>query len=288
MDACQPHFAGSWYPATAEGCRKQIDAYLARPSPIEAPAGARTGGIVPHAGWAFSGAIACRVIAAVAAADPPDVVVIFGTHLPPGAPPILLSEGVCHTPLGDLPVAKTLARRLMERFDFQVETPRTARPDNTIELQLPFVRHLCGGVQILPIGAPPSPLSLDIGREVAALAADEGLSVKALGSTDLTHYGPNYGRTERGRGKAAVDWVKRENDRRFIDALLALDGAGAIAEAGLRENACCAGAAAAALSCAVAMGADRAVLSEYRTSYDRMPDDSFVGYCGVVFYRSSV
>ncbi len=287
MEVRHPDFAGSWYPGTPEGCRKEIDGYLAQPLSIAAPETGRIGGVVPHAGWFFSGGIACRVIQSLKTDPPPDAVVIFGMHLPPGAKPMILARGAWETPFGQLPVAEDLAQRLTNRFDFHVESPVAAHRDNTIELQLPFVNYLFGSVKILPIGAPPSGISLEIGRAVAEIAQKMSMEVRVIGSTDLTHYGPNYGFTSKGRGKAALDWVKGENDRRFIDALLALDAKGAIEEAVARQNACCAGAAAAALETAVALGADRAVLSEYRTSYDKSPGDSFVGYSGVVFCKSS-
>lgn len=286
MDIRRSDFAGSWYPSTAEGCTEEIQRYLSEPVAAPGTEGSRIGGIVPHAGWYYSGAIACRLIHMLKTDPPPDVVVLFGMHLSPEARPVILARGAWQTPFGRLPVAEDLADRLTGRFIFHVESPRTARQDNTIELQLPFVNHLFGDVKILPIGAPPAPISLDIGRAVGEIATTEKLSLRIIGSTDLTHYGPNYGFTSQGSGKAAVDWVKAENDRRFIDAILALDGRAAINESLVRHNACCGGAAAAALEAALALGADRAELSEYRTSYDKRPDESFVGYSGIVFYRS--
>ncbi|MFZ7125043.1 MAG: AmmeMemoRadiSam system protein B [Desulfobacterales bacterium] len=280
-------FSGSWYPATAEDCKREIDEFLTEP--VEAPGlpEERFGGVVPHAGWVFSGRIACRVLHALESEPPPGVWVLFGMHLPPGARPVILATGSWETPFGALPVAEDLAAKLIGRFPFEVETPRTARPDNTIELQLPFVNHLFGNVRILPIGAPPDPISLEIARAVVETAVEDGVRVKIIGSTDLTHYGPNYGMTVMGRGKGAVKWVREENDRRLIEALLALDGRRAISEALTHHNACCAGAAAAAAEAAKAMGANKASLLEYATSYDRSPGDSFVGYAGIIFYREA-
>jgi AmmeMemoRadiSam system protein B len=104
-----------------------------------------------------------------------------------------------------------------------------------------------------------------------------------IGSTDLTHYGNNYGFVVKGTGPAAVDWVRNENDRRVIDAMLAMDPDRIISEALENQNACCGGAAAAAITAAKHLGAQKAQSIAYATSYDKSPGDSFVGYVGIVF-----
>jgi AmmeMemoRadiSam system protein B len=164
-----------------------------------------------------------------------------------------------------------------------VETPRRFSHDNTIELQLPFIRHFFGDVKLLPLGVPPAPATLDLARRVAAEAAALGRRIKVIGSTDLTHYGPNYGFAPRGTGPAAVAWVKDENDRRIVEAMLRMTPETVIEEALARHNACCAGAAAAALETGRRLGATSADLLAYTTSFDKSPGSSFVGYAGVVF-----
>jgi AmmeMemoRadiSam system protein B len=124
---------------------------------------------------------------------------------------------------------------------------------------------------------------VEVARRVVEGARELGLNLKILGSTDLTHYGPNYGFTRQGGGPAAVNWVKTENDRRFIDAALGLDTAKVIDGARQRQNACCAGAAAAAIEAARGLGAKEGILMAYTTSYDKIPGDSFVGYAGIAY-----
>ena len=76
--------------------------------------------------------------------------------------------------------------------------------------------------------------------------------------------------------------MRNENDRRVIDAMLALEPENVIAEARSSQNACCAGAAATAIETAKHLGADRANELAYATSYDKSPGNSFVGYVGIV------
>ena len=275
-------FAGSWYPASASECEREIKGFLEEGGRFALPDRNLVGGIVPHAGWYFSGSIACNVIRCLKGQKTPDVFVVFGMHLHSDSPRYMMAEGAWETPFGEIAVEETLAAELAENFSFTLETPRRFNQDNTIELQLPFIKYFFEDAKIVAMGVPPNRSSLDIGRKVVEIAQRLGLEVKVIGSTDLTHYGYNYGFTTRGIGKQALDWVRNENDRRVIDAMLALEPENVIDEGLNHQNACCAGAAATAIETAKHLGADRADKIAYATSYDKSPGDSFVGYVGIV------
>ena len=275
-------FAGSWYPSSASECEREITGFLTEGRKLNPPGRTLVGGIVPHAGWYFSGSIACNVINCVKGQDTVDVVVLFRMHLHADSPCYIMTEGAWETPFGEIQVEETLASELAERFPFTIETPTRFTQDNTVELQLPFIKYFFKDTKVVAMGVPPHKNSLKIGCTVAEISKRLGLRVKVFGSTDLTHYGTNYGFVSKGTGKKAVDWVRHENDRRVIDAMLALEPEKIIAEAGTRQNACCAGAAATAIETAKHLDADQADELFYATSYDKSPGDSFVGYVGIV------
>lgn len=281
----QAIFAGSWYPGDAVVCEAEIESFIREfeGETVEQEAGKPVGGIVPHAGWYFSGSIACNVIRILGESTSADVVILFGMHLHPNTPPHLMPEGAWDTPFGPLPVQEALAAGLKERFNFRIESPEKFIRDNTIELQLPFVKYFYPDVSLLAVGVPPAPVSLDIARTTVEMAREMGLNPIIIGSTDLTHYGVNYGFAPKGSGEAALDWVKNENDRRFIEQMLAMRPQAVIDEALTHHNACCAGAAAAAVEASKAAGATRATSIAYATSSDKNPGDSFVGYVGMLF-----
>ena len=276
-------FSGSWYPGDVAGCEKEIKSFLKEYPTKTVAKSALTGGIVPHAGWYFSGSIACKVIHCLKDENPPDTFVIFGMHLHTSSPSYIMTDGSWETPFGEIEIDKSLAGELVEQFAFQIETAENYTQDNTIELQLPFIKYFFEGTKIVPIGVPPTQNSLEIGKAVADISRRLGLRIKVIGSTDLTHYGMNYGFVSHGTGPAALDWVRNENDRRVIDAMLAMDPDKVITEALANQNACCSGAAATAIAAAKQLGADKAETIAYATSYDKSPGDSFVGYAGIVF-----
>ena len=283
MELRRAQFMGSWYPASAAQCEKQIQDFL-KDVDDRRDAGVKgTGGIVPHAGWAYSGAVAARVIAALKGGDSPDIIAVFGMHLAPQHPNFIMKAGAWETPFGEIEIAEDVAGRLADGFSFEIETSERHVQDNTIELQLPFIKYFFPEARIIPMGVPPVVRSLAIGEAFADIAAHLGLNAKVLGSTDLTHYGANYGFSPKGPASKAIKWVKEENDKKLVDAILEMNPVKVIDESQANSNACCGGAAATAVAAAKRLGADKAQLLEYTTSYDVSPSDSFVGYAGVVF-----
>ena len=275
--------AGSWYPAGASECEREIKNFLNDATVSPSSKNKLTGGIVPHAGWYFSGSIACNVINYLKKEAVPDAFVIFGMHLGPGHPCYIMKEGAWETPFGNIEIEEELAGELVKKFNFNVETPEYFTEDNTIELQLPFIKYLFGDVKIVPVGVPPVKKSLEIGRAAADISNRLGLHIKVIGSTDLTHYGLNYGFMPEGIGCSAVDWVRNVNDKRIVDIMLEMDPDKVISEALKHRNACCSGAAATAIATAKQLGSDHADAIVYATSYDKRPGNSFVGYAGIVF-----
>jgi AmmeMemoRadiSam system protein B len=266
-----------WYPGTANGVRDAVKDMLG-PSP---PRRGAVAGVAPHAGWEFSGALACMVFASLA--EDLDTIVIIGGHLAPADGILCASEEEYETPLGNMPADLELLSRVKAR----VPMAEDRWADNTVEVQLPLARHFFPGARCLGMRAPPSPSAGELGRAIAEVARATGTRVGVVGSTDLTHYGPNYGFSPAGSGEKAVDWVTRVNDRRFIDALLAMDATGA-RERGVGEHsACSAGGAIAAMAFAREVGATRGELLAYRTSRDVHPSESFVGYAAVVYRKEA-
>ena len=283
MNLRKSAFSGSWYPSDAKTCEKQIRQYLAEGKSHTADITHPVGGVVPHAGWYFSGAIACNVIHRLAQPGEVDTVMVFGMHMHERSSRTMMPEGSWETPFGPMTVDAELAEELIRQYPFQRETPNRFQQDNTIELQMPFIRFFFPEARVVAMGVPPVAETLDVARSTIEIAKRLGRHVVVIGSTDLTHYGPNYGFTAKGHGKAAVDWVRDHNDRRVIDAMIRMDPMAVLHESQANENACCGGAAAAAIAAGKAIGAKRAEQLVYATSYDKSPGDSFVGYVGILF-----
>ncbi len=269
-----------WYPGSGPECQSELAAFVAGVKPLSAGATVY-GGVMPHAGWYFSGKLAARVFYLAAQARQPQVVCIFGGHLGGNSPPLLVQDDAWETPLGDLPMATSMFGPLQQKIACAPEYPG----DNTIEIQLPMVKYFFPQAKLLAVRAPHSQQAIQLGQAVAQVAQELNLSLLAFGSSDLTHYGPNYGWAPKGYGAAAVKWVKEVNDKQYVDRALKMDAPGVLQAAAKDQSSCSAGATAAAISAAKTMGANKATLVDYYTSYDIRPDNSFVGYAGIIFEK---
>lgn len=275
-------FAGTWYPRAEKECIRTIKEYMDDvPEPAEDYRG--YGGIVPHAGWYFSGRTALSVFNSIKKKKVPEIFFLFGMHLPSGGPNYIFSDDGFETPLGTLGVNKEAVKHLCDSFDFIEENASSYTRDNTIELQLPLLKYFFPDTSVVTIGVSPGAQAVEVGE--LAVSASERLELDAcyIGSTDLTHYGPNYNFTPQGTGRRSVEWVKGTNDREIIDAFLSAEPHKVMRKAALSQNACCPGAAAAAIAGVRKMGIQQGVLAQYTTSYDIHPDSSFVGYAGVIY-----
>jgi AmmeMemoRadiSam system protein B len=266
-----------WYPSSRSEIEGLVAQWMADPPPRGAVAA-----VAPHAGWAFSGRLAAKAALSLAEAE---TIAVIGGHLPAGYPVLLAEEEAFETPLGALYADLELAGALREAAaaaSIRIESDRAA--DNTVEIQLPILRALYPAARVLWLRAPASEDSIRLGEALAGAAASLGRSFVCLGSTDLTHYGPDYDFEPEGRGPEAEAWARDRSDKSFIDALLDMDAPRALAR-GEAGAACSSGAAAAALSFAAARGAAKPRLLAYAQSLELRRASSFVGYCALGFYR---
>lgn len=283
--------AGAWYSSRPEELRREVRSCLAQAEALYGRALAGDGCepiavIAPHAGLAFSGAVAAVAYRLLRDAfERVDAFVVFGAcHRASLRVPAVWAEGAWETPLGDIEVDEVLAERLVEAGVGEVgEAPH--RGDNAIELQTPFIKSLFPEAKMVPVAVSSRPDSWRRGELAAGVAAEYGKRVVAVASTDLTHYGASFGVMPAGTGEAALAWT-RENDRRFIDSLTRLDLENIVAVAERHGSACGGGAAAVAAGWAKAAGCGSGRLLAHTNSHEVMPmgeAEHFVGYASLVF-----
>ncbi len=233
--------------------------------------------IVPHAGWFYSGSLAVRTINTLS--SNPDVVVVIGGHLPPGAPLYYSPEESIETPLGNLNVEHDFIKQLS--YEFKMIEDQSS--DNTVEVQIPIIKYFFPNCKIVLIRIGSGSESIELGAALYKISLNLKKKTFVIGSTDLTHYGINFMFSPVGSGPSSVDWVKGENDREIIEKMLILDCEGVLVSAAGNQSACSSGAAAAAMNYARLSGVSSGKLVDYFTSYDITPSESFVGYAGISF-----
>jgi len=289
MNERQPFRAGSFYQASPEACRTEAASLVESAETDNSPQGTLYGGLVPHAGWVFSGRLAAMTFKALSAGDPVETVILFGAdHTGAVQCAEVYDSGAWLSPLGPASIDEQAASKLIE-FGAPFRANRRAHDqEHSIEVQIPLLQVLCPDAMIVPVAVPPEGLAVEAGRSLAA--ALEGLDRRwvVVGSTDLTHHGGHFG-APGGHGQAGLDFSVA-NDRRMLDLIEAMAAEEVVPQARTHRNACGAGAIAATIAACREMGATKGYCLEYTNSREVMQeimpssrDETTVGYASVVF-----
>ena len=244
-------------------------------------------GVVPHAGWQYSGAVAAKVYESIRRKNIPSTFVLFGAvHRRLNPKHAVYATGAWATPLGDVAIDEELAAAILEQTaEWAVDNPQAHEEEHAIEVQVPFIRHLFPGATIVPISVNPTEQAVPFGRRVGQILKEQRRRTVVIGSTDLTHYGEPYRFIPAGFGARAHQWLQA-NDARILHLAEQMQAEELVPEAARHQNACGPGALAATVAAARALGTERGYLLDYTTSYDVAPERVFriaVGYAGLLF-----
>lgn len=257
----RPVVAGQFYRGDPEGLRSQLKGCFDVSVPREESA---RGGVVPHAGYVYSGQVAAHVYAALPSAE--TYVLIGPNHHAIGST-IALSRETWSTPLGNVEVDKEIVDGLSESMDVD----EVAHQDeHSIEVQLPFLQYRFKDFKIVPIcmGLQDEETAKEVSINLEN--ALRGKDVIVLASSDFTHY--------------ESDKVAREKDNSVIEAILGLDTSKFYSRIYERRISVCGyGPIAVTMETTKALGAEKGKLIKYATSGDVSGDkSSVVGYAGIV------
>jgi AmmeMemoRadiSam system protein B len=277
-----------FYPDDSARCSALAASLVTAPLRTAQPSSG-IGGIVPHAGWICSGAIAGQVIATLAQAGPSDVIVVFGAvHTPVELfVAALQSYESWALPGGTCDVAIDVSEYLSRSSALFVINNRFHSREHAVEVELPLICVAWPGARLLPVEVPLIDGAAEIGKRTARALLARGLRPVFLASSDLTHYGPSYRFAPVGTGEEALKWAK-ENDRRLLRLVENFEIGQIVPEVRSHLNACGGGAIAAMLAACREAGATSARVLRHASSYETLakvapqPPIDAVGYAGVV------
>ncbi len=291
MQCRKPIVAGQFYPDDKNECLLEINACIEEGGITAELPEKIVGGIVPHAGWFFSGSTAAMVFSAVKKQNESvDTFIIFGAaHRYMDYRPVVYEKGCWQTPLGEILIDEQLSSAVL-KTNLAFADSSIHHPEHSLEVQVPFIQFLFPKAKILPIITPPAKDAIKLGEAIGDIIGSiKDKSIVCIGSTDLTHYGPGYGFTPAGTGVKAIDWADNVNDKQFIDSAVALEAEKLLTNAAENSNACGPGAAAATIAAAKKLGKEKGVLLSHTnslkimlTKMGRSSSDS-VGYTAIVF-----
>ena len=265
-----------WYPDTPAEIRKIFKKWESEKKNSNEALSA----IVPHAGWFYSGQIAFNAISCLKSNS--QTIVIAGGHLSENDPVLSAREDKFDAVTGVIENDMELLNYLSEFHNFYEDD----YPDNTVEVNLPMISYLFPESRILWLRIPPDYEKIrSIAEHIYNYSKNTSRTITVIGSTDLTHYGYNYGYHPHGEGMEGLNWVKDVNDKEFIDLITDYQIKKAIDHSKKNLSACSSGGASLAAEYAMLNKCRKGELISYQTSYDISPSDSFVGYAGIIFHQ---
>lgn len=240
--------------------------------------------VVPHAGFVYSGAIAAHSYARLAEEGFADTFIILGpNHTGMGSGVSVMTEGVWRTPFGTVSIDSSLAQIISTGIIDRDATAHTY--EHSIEVQLPFLQYIAQGREFEFVPVCMMMQDYETIREVGAILAEASQKSKKnivfIASSDFSHVGFNY-QSMPPQGMRVDSYAKKQ-DTLAIQNILALDPKGLIKTVEEHNITMCGyGAVAAMLFAAKILGATKAELLKYGTSYEVHPDSSCVGYGAII------
>jgi len=181
---------GQFYPAKPDELRENIRELIAAVDSPEIKEIVR-GIIVPHAGYLYSGFTAAHAYALLQGRTYSTVVVVSPSHREYFDGISVYAGESYGTPLGTVEVNTELRERLLKCSDAVSASHAGHGEEHAIEVHLPFLQHVLGKFDLLPIvmGDQKREYCFALGEALAEILKDE--NVLLVASTDLSHYHPS-------------------------------------------------------------------------------------------------
>ncbi len=184
MKVRRPAVAGRFYPDDPKILRQWILSYKS-----DVVYSGALGGITPHAGYMFSGDLACKVISSM---ENVDTVVILGPNHTGLGPIFSVSDAdLWVTPLGEVKIDEDV-RDLILEVDSNMELDSKAHLyEHSIEVQIPIIQVFFPDACIVPItvmgGLTPN-VYIELGKSLSSVHHQAGKRMVWLVSSDMNHY----------------------------------------------------------------------------------------------------
>jgi len=276
MQIRTPAVAGMFYPNEKKELKKVIkECFLHNFGPGKIPPSNIKkkifGVICPHAGYVYSGPIACNSFYEISS-DLPDLFIIIGpNHWGIGSSVATMIDTKWETPLGEVEVDSEIAEEISKLTDvIEIDNFSHSR-EHSLEVQIPMLQEIAVNFKIVPIALinQSKEIAIKVGVAVAKIAQKN--KVMIIGSSDFTHYESNEFAHE--QDSALIEPILELDVDRFYDILHKKD-----------ISACGYGAIASTMIACKEIGATKGELLKYATSGDISGDkSSVVGYGSIIF-----
>lgn len=190
--------AGSWYYSSPTRLETQIGSFLkeAKENGFSQVKGARFV-VGPHAGYAYAGRTLAETYSAWDTEGIKRLFILGPSHHVYFRGAQLTPFSSYETPLGDVPVDRTVVDALRDTGIFQVMTPETDEEEHSFEMHMPFIYKMSqGNVSIVPILVGNTDAAYDerLAKALSPYFQDKQNAFAI--STDFCHWGKRFAYTQ--------------------------------------------------------------------------------------------
>ena len=277
MEIRTPAVSGTFYPENEKKLKNLIHDCFMHPigpgktSPTDSDEKIY-GVICPHAGFVYSGPVACHSFYSLSASSSKLAIIVGPNHYGIGQNTASMIDVSWKTPLGLVEVDSDSVLELREHLDILEIDSFSHSKEHSIEVQIPMLQDVFSDeMKILPISLinQEQKTATMVGSAIAKIAQEKDALL--IGSSDFTHYEEN-------------EFAHRQ-DLALIDPILKLDVDEFYKILYERKvTACGFGAIASIMTACKELGATQGKLLKYATSGDISGDkSSVVGYASIIF-----
>jgi len=204
----QPAAANRFYPGSPRAIDEVILGFLDK---NELPKQEAKAIVCPHAGYIYSGELACKTIASTLI---PETVIILGPNHHGMGDAVSLSTLDWDMPQGQVSMDRSFSQALLNASNLITEDDQAHRFEHSLEVQIPILQTFQQNLKLVPLVV--SQISYrtceEIGAAIAQTIKMTGTTPLILASTDMSHY--------ESRESASA------KDKLALDMIEALDPAG--------------------------------------------------------------
>jgi len=277
MEIRTPAVSGTFYPENEKKLKNLIHDCFMHPigpgktSPTDSDEKIY-GVICPHAGFVYSGPVACHSFYSLSASSSKLAIIVGPNHYGIGQNTASMIDVSWKTPLGLVEVDSDSVLELREHLDILEIDSFSHSKEHSIEVQIPILQEVFSDeMKILPISLinQEQKTATLVGSAIAKIAQEKDALL--IGSSDFTHYEENG--------------FAHRQDLALIDPILKLDVDEFYKILYERKvTACGFGAIASIMTACKELGATQGKLLKYATSGDISGDkSSVVGYASIIF-----
>ena len=141
----QPVAAGNFYPAS----KKVLEAQIESMSDTKAVKQDALVVVSPHAGYIYSGAVACELFSNIRITD--SVIILGPNHTGAGEDIAIYRTGKWRTPIGNIDIDEKLSAVICKNTNLIKNDFSAHMYEHSIETQLPIMQYFKNDFKIVPI-----------------------------------------------------------------------------------------------------------------------------------------